>query len=139
MPSTRLEHLIVSSAGEFAQYLVNALKDATVQDMAELQLKPAPRRPDRLRSHERTEGPDMGDPSVRQPAQRFTRPAATESSRRPRKKRTNYPKCAYPGCERNRFPRGKGYCGEHWRKWQAGEIEGAEEYRGDPLEQFTGD
>ena len=39
-----------------------------------------------------------------------------------------YPKCAYPGCGENRFVRGKGFCGEHWKQWKAGEIESAEYY-----------
>ncbi len=125
MPSARLEHLIVSSAAEFARHLVNALRDATVQDMAELQLEPAPPRPKRQR----------------QPSRPPIRPAASAPTPKPRKKRTAYPKCAYPGCDKNRFPRGRGYCGDHWRKWKAGEIPGAEEYRGeerdDPPEPFT--
>jgi hypothetical protein len=41
----------------------------------------------------------------------------------------NYPKCAYPGCTKNRFVRGKGFCGDHWRMWLAGKIKSAEEYQ----------
>ncbi len=139
MPSARLEHLIITSAAAFARHLINALRDATVQDMAELQLDPAPKRPEHFRRPVRTESPALGDPPTRQPTPRFARPASTEPVRKPRKKRTNYPKCAYPGCNNNRFPRGKGYCGEHWKKWKAGEIENAQEFKDDHLEPFTGE
>ena len=44
------------------------------------------------------------------------------------KKLKNYPKCAYPKCNKNRFVRGKGFCGEHWRAWKEGRIKSAEEY-----------
>jgi len=39
-----------------------------------------------------------------------------------KKKKINYPKCAHPGCKNNRWARGQGYCGEHFKMFQAGEI-----------------
>ncbi len=41
----------------------------------------------------------------------------------------NYPQCAFPKCNSNRFPRGKGFCGEHWRMWLAGKIKDASTYK----------
>jgi hypothetical protein len=41
-------------------------------------------------------------------------------------KRRRHPKCAFPGCERNRFVRGHGYCGKHWKRWKRGELPDAE-------------
>jgi len=41
----------------------------------------------------------------------------------------NYPKCAYPKCNKNRFPRGKSFCGEHWRQWKASKIKAASTYK----------
>jgi hypothetical protein len=34
----------------------------------------------------------------------------------------NYPKCAWPGCTKNRSPRTIPYCGEHFRANRAGET-----------------
>jgi len=33
-----------------------------------------------------------------------------------------HPKCAFPGCDRNRFVHGHGYCGKHWKRWKRGEL-----------------
>ncbi|MDD5307045.1 MAG: hypothetical protein PHU25_06960 [Deltaproteobacteria bacterium] len=40
----------------------------------------------------------------------------------------DYPKCAYPGCDRNRFVRGRGFCGLHWKMWMDGRISDASHY-----------
>jgi uncharacterized Zn finger protein len=48
-----------------------------------------------------------------------TKPARVKTVKRGA---SSYPKCEFPGCDRNRFPRGRGYCGEHWRLWKAGQI-----------------
>ena len=54
------------------------------------------------------------------------RPAAVKNAKTPKKvvkvpvkkKRVvkNYPKCSIPGCGKNRFPCGKGMCGEHYKQ-----------------------
>ncbi len=54
--------------------------------------------------------------------------AATARKKGKKKKAANYPMCAYPGCGKNRYPRGKGFCGEHFRMWLAGEIASADEF-----------
>ena len=41
----------------------------------------------------------------------------------------NFPKCAYLRCKKNRFPKGEGYCGEHWRAFKAGKIGAAGTYK----------
>ena len=61
------------------------------------------------RARRKNEPPPVEPPK---PARRKTMKRGTSS----------YPKCEYPGCDRNRFVRGKGYCGEHWRLWKDGQI-----------------
>jgi uncharacterized Zn finger protein len=69
------------------------------------------------------------DSSKKKPAGMATeKKAATARKKGKKKKAANYPKCAFPGCPKNRFPRGKGFCGEHFRMWLAGEIAAAAEY-----------
>jgi hypothetical protein len=43
-----------------------------------------------------------------------------------------HPRCSFPGCDRNRFVRGRGFCGKHWKQWRAGKIKSAEEYQKRP-------
>ena len=109
--------------GEFADKLVGLMQDQLFQSMASLGQAEAPVR--------RRRGRPAGSKSVKKPVRRGRRPgrpkkvkaAPTKAARKTvRKKRHNYPKCAYPGCNMNRFPRGGGYCGIHWRLFKAGEI-----------------
>jgi len=47
---------------------------------------------------------------------------ALRPKRKGRAKRKKHLVCAYPGCDRNRFVRGHGYCGKHWKRWKRGEL-----------------
>jgi len=38
--------------------------------------------------------------------------------------------CAFPGCEKRRYPRGEGFCGPHYKQSVEGKIEPAAYYRG---------
>ena len=77
-------------------------------------------------------------PVKKQKAARPAAPRGEKKAAHPSPKRTakaskkrvveNYPKCAYPGCNKNRFPRGKGFCGEHWKMWVKGKISDAGHY-----------
>lgn len=104
--------------GEFAEKLVSLMKDQLFGSMASLGQAEVPVRRKRGRpagsTSKKTRGRKPGRP-----------PKAAKASARParktvRKKRSNYPKCAFPGCKKNRFSRGGGYCGEHWRMQKAG-------------------
>ncbi len=33
-----------------------------------------------------------------------------------KKRSRKYPKCAHPGCKKNRWTRGKGFCGKHYKE-----------------------
>lgn len=117
MAKTGLEKQIEAAAGEFALQIVEAIKNATLQELIALQ--------------EGTLSGVQGKKRGRKPGSTVkVKPEIGEKKIDRRKNRIvkNYPKCAYPGCNNNRFPRGKGFCGEHWRQWKAGKIKAASAY-----------
>lgn len=117
MPKTSLEMTIDKVASDFASEIIAAVKTATLQELLSLQGRSLRGKP----------GPKPGS---RKKAGRGR--AATAIVKKTRKKRVvkNYPKCAYPKCGKNRFPRGKGFCGDHWRKLLEGKIKEASHYKG---------
>lgn len=104
MSRGKIEQQIKQAAETFAMYIVSILQDATLAELMELQ-----------GSTEK---------------QRSNISGASEFKLKRRRVVHNYPKCAFPGCANNRFVRGKGYCGEHWRQFEAGEIGPAESFKG---------
>lgn len=109
--------------GEFADKIIGLMKEQLFGSMAGLVQAEAPVR--------RRPGRPVGSKSVKKRGPKGRRPgrpkkaktAPTKTARKTvRKKRRNYPKCAFPGCRNNRFPRGGGYCGKHWRANKAGEL-----------------
>ena len=122
MPRITLEKTIEKAAAEFAGQIISAVKTATLQDLIVLQGGRAGRA---------KPGPKPG--SRRKPGRKpRAKTAAKSTATKTRKKRVvkNYPKCAFPRCNNNRFPRGKGFCGDHWRKWEQGKIKDAAYYKG---------
>ncbi len=132
MPKNNLEKSISTAAEAFALEVVEAIKDATLQELIALQAGEAPKKPGRKpgRPKKAKPGPKTGRKPGRPP--KDTKKTTTKSAAKPaaKKKRVakNYPKCAFPGCKNNRFPRGKGFCGDHWRQWKAKKIKGAAFY-----------
>lgn len=55
-------------------------------------------------------------------------PVATKPRSRPPK---DGRLCVFPRCTKNKYPKGKGYCGFHWKKFEAGKIDDPAKYRGD--------
>lgn len=106
MSKTSLEQTIAEAAQIFAAQVIDAVKGATVQELIAMHGATST-------STQSGRRPEMSDPSAAAPV----------------KKVKNYPKCAYPGCNKNRFVRGKGFCGEHWRLWKNGKIKSAEYYK----------
>ncbi|MDJ0763703.1 MAG: hypothetical protein QNJ97_12030 [Myxococcota bacterium] len=125
MPKTDLQQTIEQAATTFALEIVSAIKGATLQELIALQSEETPavsvteRRP--AKTPLRRPGPKPGPKP---------KAASRRATRTPRKKRTSYPKCAFTGCTKNRFPRGEGFCGEHWRAWKDGKIKSADSYTG---------
>jgi hypothetical protein len=119
MPKTQLQKAIEQAVENFASNIVGAVRGATVQELVVLQ------------SGETIKSPGRGP--GRRPASKIVAQVevSTDKVAPEKKKRVvrNYPKCAYPRCRRNRFVRGKGYCGKHWKMWLAGEIESADHYK----------
>ena len=120
MTNNKLASAIKDAIADASLQIVAAVKNSTLDDLLALQ--------------------GDSDASKQTKFQQTLLPFASSSpdvivvrTRKPRveKKRThsNYPKCAYPGCGRNLFMRGKGFCGLHWKMWLAGEIEDAEHYK----------
>ena len=116
MAKSGLEKQIEDAAAAFALQIVEAIKQATLQELIALQ-------EGNLSQTGRKRGRKAGGTSK-------VKTESTEKKVDGRKNRIvkNYPKCAYPGCNNNRFPRGKGFCGEHWRQWKAGKIKAASAY-----------
>ncbi len=127
MSKTNLESSISEAAEKFAMEIVSAVKDATLQELIALQADQAPKKrgPKPGRKPGRKPGPKPGRKPGRPPK------AKKEVAAPAKKKRvaTNYPKCAYPRCTKNRFPRGKGFCGKHWKEFEAGKIKSASSYK----------
>ena len=114
-----LETSVAQAAAAFAAQIVDAVRGATLQELIALQGAAAAKVPGKKR------GPKAGRKAKAVPK------AAKAAAKPKAKKRVvkNYPKCAYPKCGKNRFPRGKGFCGEHFKAFEAGKIKAAKEYR----------
>lgn len=139
MPKSNLEKAIETAAGSFALQIVEAVKGATLEELLALQGAPAApqtrKKPGPKPKARKKPGPKPkarkkpGPKPKRKPGRP---PKAEKAAAAPLKKKRvvkNYPKCAYPRCNKNRFVRGKGFCGEHWRLFEAGKIESAEFYK----------
>ena len=113
MPKKKdFEATIERLASDFALEIVKAVKQATVQELLDL--------------------PGAGGaPTGRRKPGRPPKNKEADGATIKHKKRVvkNYPKCAFPGCEKNRFPRGKGFCGDHFKEFEAGKIQSAEYYK----------
>jgi hypothetical protein len=109
--------------------IVEAVKGASLQELIALQgekpkrrgRKPGPK-PKKKPGPKAKRGPGR-------PPKAGKKKAAAKKTVKKKRVVKNYPKCAYPRCNKNRFPRGKGFCGDHWRQWKAGKIKDAEHYK----------
>jgi hypothetical protein len=113
MAKTNIETQIEEAAASFAVQIVEAVKNATLQELMGLQGEAALAADRPRRGRKPGQKPDV-EKKVDGRRNRIVK---------------NYPKCAYPKCNKNRFPRGKGFCGEHYRLWQAGKIKAADAYK----------
>ena len=116
MAKRTLETAIGDAAGAFARQIIDAVKGATIEELVALQGGKAPQK----------SGPKPGAKRGRKPGRP---PKATQAAVTQKRGTTNYPKCAYPSCGKNRFARGRGFCGDHWRQWLAGKIKDADNYQ----------
>jgi len=134
MAKTTLEKTIEEAANAFALEIVEAVKNATLQELISMQAgtaTPKAGRPKKTVSETTAKPGRPKSRAIKTPTPKKGR--ATKAIRKPAGKKVakatrNYPKCAYPGCNKNRFARGKGFCGEHWKMSLAGEIKTADAY-----------
>ncbi len=126
MKKSNLESVIEQAATNFALEIVNAVRGTTLQELIALQSKEDVAKPARKKP-----GPKPGKKKAAAKTKAKVVAKVTKKAPAAAKKRVvrNYPKCAYPCCSNNRFVRGKGFCGEHWRMWKAGKIKAAEKYK----------
>lgn len=112
MSKSTIKKQIEEAAISFALQVVEAVKSATLEELIALQ------------------GGGASATTIGKRGRKSSR-AATPKKVDGRKNRVvkNYPKCAYPKCQKNRFPRGQGFCGEHWRMWKEGKIKAASFYK----------
>jgi hypothetical protein len=157
MPRNTLEQTIEKAAADFALQVVAAIKSSSLQELMALQAGGAPAKPGRKpgRPAKKKPGRKPGRPAKkagRKPGRSATKkpgrkpgraagkpgrkPKAAKAAKAPaaaktKKKRVvkNYPKCAFPSCGKNRFVRGKGFCGEHFKQFQDGKIQDAASYK----------
>jgi hypothetical protein len=92
-----LESVIEKTAEAFARSIIAAVKGSSLQELLALS-GGAPKR--------------RGRPPKVKRGRKPGRPAKA----RKRAKKIRWPKCKYPGCKRNAWAQGKGYCGEHAKK-----------------------
>ena len=118
MARSNLEKAIAEAAQGFALQVVEAVKGATLQELIALQQDGKPKR--------------RGRKPGRKPKAVAKKAAAKKAPAKKKRVVKNYPKCAYPRCNKNRFPRGKGFCGEHWKAFEAGKIKAADQYKKKP-------
>jgi len=135
---SNLQSAIETAADAFAREIIDAVKAATLQEllaMREISVKAPGRR--RGRPPKAKPGRKPGRPPKaatkkatakkpgRKPAKKAAKKAAKKTARKairktaktPAKKRRsfNYPKCSVPGCGKNRYARGNGMCGAHFK------------------------
>ena len=105
----KLTQNIELAAQNFAKAIVDLITQASLQELLELQnvkTSRGPGRPAKVKAEEDIE------------------------AAKPRKKRKkhDYPKCAHPECNKNKWARGEGFCGEHYKAWKARKIKAAKHY-----------
>jgi hypothetical protein len=128
MSKTDLEKSIAEAASVFAQAVVSFIKESTLQELTNLQTETTPRRGRQpSKAATTTKSGKVREKPGPKPGQKKSK-VAVKTKKATSKKKSNYPKCAFPGCDKNRFARGQGFCGEHWKERQEGKIMSAEEY-----------
>ena len=133
---SQLASVIEKAANAFAREIIAAVKAATLQELLAMQGGVAPivagvkrrGRPPKAKS-----GRKPGRPPKAKPGRKPGRPAKATAAKTikkiakkaaktaaNKKRSINFPKCSVPGCGKNRYSKGNGMCGEHFKAAQAG-------------------
>ena len=129
---TQLASIIEKAANAFALSIIAAVKGATLQELLAMQGGAAPGRK-RGRPPKAKPGRKPGRPAKvaarvtakkpdRKPAKRAAKKIAKKATMTSanKKRSANYPKCSVPGCGKNRYAKGNGMCGAHFKASKAG-------------------
>jgi len=139
---SQLASVIEKAADVFAREIIAAVKAATLQELLAMQgvavapVVTAAKR--RGRPPKAKPGRKPGRPAKVKPGRKPGRPAKATAAKATAKKTgkktakkaamtsankkrsANYPKCSVPGCGKNRYSKGNGMCGAHFKAAQAG-------------------
>ncbi|MCK9461350.1 MAG: hypothetical protein M0R80_17105 [Proteobacteria bacterium] len=134
---SQLASAIEKAADAFARSIITAVQVATLQELFAVQGGAAPAatggkrrgRPPKAKPGRKPGRPPKGKPgrkpgrpakamAAKATAKKSVKKAAKAPARKKRRK-INYPKCSVPGCGKNRYARGNGMCGEHFKAAQA--------------------
>lgn len=112
---SQLAFVIEKAANAFARQIIGAVKGASLQELLTLQSDVARKRGRPAKAA--TAGKRGG-----RPAKTSVKATKKKADKVPAKKRRkiNFPKCSVPGCGKNRYARGNGMCGAHFKASQAG-------------------
>lgn len=124
MAKKSLEETVASAAQEFALQVIEAVKGASLQELMALQKAPKKRgrKPGRPKKAKAVAKKKPGRPPK-------SKTVAAKRTVANKKRSINYPKCAYPGCGKNRYAKGKGFCGDHFKEFKTGKIKDADKYK----------
>ncbi|MCK9463722.1 MAG: hypothetical protein M0R80_29230 [Proteobacteria bacterium] len=134
---SNLHATIEKAASAFSRSIIAAVKDSTLQELLALSGAPAAspaRKRGRPPKSAAVPGRKPGRPPkvvAEKPTKKVTKKTTkkitkatpvkkTLKAAKPAKKKRhiNYPKCSVPGCGKNRYARGGGMCGEHYKASQ---------------------
>jgi len=139
---SNLQSAIENAANAFAKEIIAAVKGATLQELLAMR-DVADATPGRKRGRppKAKPGRKPGRPAKAKPGRKPGRPPKAKPGRKPgrpakvtakkitkkvaktaanKKRSINYPKCSVPGCGKNRYAKGNGMCGEHFRASKVG-------------------
>ncbi|MFA5762656.1 MAG: hypothetical protein WC931_03665 [Bacilli bacterium] len=127
---SNLQSTIKNAAAAFAKRIIGAVKSSTLQELLAIQgdsegaTVPKRRgRPPKAASGKKRGRPPMAVAKpkakkvAKKPVKKITKKVIKKVVKAPAKKKRkiNYPKCSVPGCGKNRYARGNGMCGEHFK------------------------
>ena len=136
---SNLQAAVEKATSAFARTIIEAVKSSTLQELLAIQGgaegASAPKR--RGRPPKVATGKKRGRPpkaAVTKTVKKPTKKVAKKTGKKPalkvskktvkapakKKRHINYPKCSVPGCGKNRYARGNGLCGEHFRASKGG-------------------
>lgn len=118
MRKTGLERAIDAAIEEFTTFIIDAVRSMPLDELSKLRGEDLIEKPEPVEADLIESAPVLAPQSEPQPEPKPDPSPKIE----PEVKKKDHPKCAYPGCTRNRFVRGHGYCSKHWRWWKKGKI-----------------